>query len=216
MADCPLYLVHQTTAEGAGLVAAARAEGQSVVGETCPQYLLWTNDDLVEYGPVAVLAPPYRTVEDQEHLWAAIAAGEISVVGSDHAPHDKRELENVFSVPVGTAQVETMLPLLYDRGVNGGRITLPRLVAALCENPARVFGLFPKKGCLAVGSDADVVIVDPSADAAIAAEGLHSSMRYPSIYGAGRPWADLCTRFSVDLTCSGTEPCCPRRDAGSF
>ncbi len=92
VADCPLYLVHQTTAEGAGLVAAARAEGQSVVGETCPQYLLWTNDDLVEYGPVA-LAPPYRTVEDQEHLWAAIAAGEISVVGSDHAPHDKRELE---------------------------------------------------------------------------------------------------------------------------
>ena len=191
VADCPLYLVHQTTAEGAGLVAAARAEGQSVVGETCPQYLLWTNDDLVEYGPVAVLAPPYRTVEDQEHLWAAIAAGEISVVGSDHAPHDKRELENVFSVPVGTGQVETMLPLLYDRGVNRGRITLPRLVAALCENPARVFGLFPKKGCLAVGSDADVVIVDPSADASIAAEGLHSSMRYPSIYEGwqtlGRP-----------------------------
>lgn len=182
VAECPLYLVHQTTAEGARLVASARAEGQFVVGETCPQYLFWTNDDLVEYGPVGVLAPPYRTVEDQEHLWKAIAAGEISVVGSDHAPHDKRDLENVFSVPVGTPQVETMLGLLFDRGVNDGRITLPRLVAVLSENPARVFGLYPKKGSLEIGSDADVVILDPNLPAEIRAEGLHSSMQYPSIY----------------------------------
>jgi dihydropyrimidinase len=182
VAECPLYLVHQTTTEGARLVAAARAEGQFVVGETCPQYLFWTNDDLVEYGPVGVLAPPYRTLEDQEHLWKAIAAGEISIVGSDHAPHDKRDLENVFSVPVGTPQVETMLGLLFDRGVNEGRITLPRLVAALSENPARVFGLYPKKGCLEIGSDADIVILDPNLPAEIRAEGLHSSMQYPSIY----------------------------------
>ena len=118
VAECPLYLVHQTTAEGAQMVAAARAEGQFVIGETCPQYLFWTNDDLVAYGPVGVLAPPYRTVENQEHLWKAIASGEISVVGSDHAPHDKREQKNVFSVPVGTPQVETMLGLLFDRGVD--------------------------------------------------------------------------------------------------
>jgi len=182
VAECPLYLVHQTTTEGAQMVAEARAQGQFVIGETCPQYLFWTNDDLVKYGPVAVLAPPYRTVEDQEHLWKQIATGDISVIGSDHAPHDKRDLENVFSVPVGTAQVETMLPLVFDRGVNGGRITVQRLVAALCENPARVFGLYPKKGCLEVGSDADVVIVDPNLTGEIRAEGLHSVMRYPSIY----------------------------------
>ncbi len=186
VAKCPLYLVHQTTAEGAQMVAAARAEGQFVIGETCPQYLFWTNDDLVEYGPVGVLAPPYRTVADQEHLWKAIASGEISVVGSDHAPHDKRELENVFSVPVGTPQVETMLGLVFDRGVNQGRITLPRLVAALSENPARAFGLFPQKGSLEVGSDADVVIIDPNLPAEIRAENLHSSMKYPSIYEGWR------------------------------
>jgi dihydropyrimidinase len=189
--ECPLYLVHQTTAEGAAMVARARSDGQFVIGETCPQYLLWTNDDLVRYGPVAVLAPPYRTVEDQDSLWSALAAKEISVVGSDHAPHDKRELENVFSVPVGTAQVETMLPLLFDRGVNAGRITVQRLVAALCENPARAFGVFPRKGCLEPGSDADVVIVDPNLPMEINAERLHSSMRYPSIYEGwqtlGRP-----------------------------
>jgi dihydropyrimidinase len=191
VAECPLYLVHQTTAEGADLVAQARARGRFVIGETCPQYLLWTNDDLVRYGPVGVLAPPYRTVEDQDRLWQALAAGEISTIGSDHAPHDKRALDNVFSVPVGTAQVETMLPLMFDRGVNAGRLTIQRLVAAMCENPARAFGLFPRKGSLQPGSDADLVIIDPKLATDIRAEGLHSSMRYPSIYEGwqtlGRP-----------------------------
>jgi dihydropyrimidinase len=125
-------------------------------------------------------------VEDQNSLWSALAAKEISVVGSDHAPHDKRELENVFSVPVGTAQVETMLPLLFDRGVNAGRITIQRLVATLCENPARAFGVFPRKGCLEPGSDGDAVILDPNVPTEIRAEGLHSSMRYPSIYEGWR------------------------------
>jgi dihydroorotase-like cyclic amidohydrolase len=132
------------------------------------------------------LAPPYRTRDDQERLWEALAAREISTIGSDHAPHDKRELDNVFSVPVGTAQVETMLPLVFDRGVGGGRITVQRLVAAMCENPARAFGLFPRKGSLQVGSDADVVILDPDVGDEIHAELLHSSMRYPSIYEGWR------------------------------
>lgn len=191
VAECPLYLVHQTTAEGAELVARARAEGQFVIGETCPQYLFWTNDDLVRYGPVGVLAPPYRTVADQERLWEALAARELSTIGSDHAPHDKRQLENVFSVPVGTAQVETMLPLVFDRGVGTGRLTIQRLVATMCENPARAFGIYPRKGSLQVGSDADVVILDPNLGDEIRAEHLHSSMRYPSIYEGwqtlGRP-----------------------------
>jgi dihydropyrimidinase len=191
VADCPLYLVHQTTAEGADLVAQARAQGQFVIGETCPQYLLWTNEDLVRYGPIGVLAPPYRTVADQERLWEALAAREISTIGSDHAPHDKRELDNVFSVPVGTAQVETMLPLIFDRGVGSGRLTIQRLVAAMCENPARAFGIYPRKGSLQIGSDADVVIIDPNLGDEIHAESLHSSLRYPSIYEGwqtlGRP-----------------------------
>jgi dihydropyrimidinase len=188
VADCPLYLVHQTTAEGTEIVAQARAQGQFVIGETCPQYLFWTNDDLVRYGPAGVLAPPYRTVADQDRLWEALAAHEISTIGSDHAPHDKRVLDNVFSVPVGTAQVETMLPLVFDRGVNGGRITIQRLVAAMCENPARAFGIYPRKGSLQIGSDADVVIFDPNLSDEIRAERLHSSMKYPSIYEGWQTW----------------------------
>lgn len=188
LVDCPLYLVHQTTGEAVDMVRAARDAGQFVVAETCPQYLLWTNDDLVAKGPVAVLAPPYRTKWDQEQLWKGIAEGVVATIGSDHAPHDKRELDNVFNVPVGTPQVETMLPLMFDRGVNSGRITLPRLVAALCENPARTFGLYPKKGSLNVGSDADLVVLDPAAAVEIRADKMHSSKRYDNIYDG---WTSL-------------------------
>jgi dihydropyrimidinase len=188
LVDCPLYLVHQTTGEAVDMVRAARDAGQFVVAETCPQYLLWTNDDLVAKGPVAVLAPPYRTKWDQEQLWKGIAEGVVATIGSDHAPHDKRELDNVFNVPVGTPQVETMLPLMFDRGVNSGRITFPRLVAALCENPARTFGLYPKKGSLNVGSDADLVVLDPAAAVEIHADKMHSSKPYDNIYDG---WTSL-------------------------
>ena len=182
LVDCPLYLVHQTTGEGVDLVRRALDTGQFVIAETCPQYLLWTNDDLVAKGPTAILAPPYRTKWDQEQLWRAISEGVVATIGSDHAPHDKRVVDNVFDVPVGTPQVETMLPLMYDRGVNSGRITLPRLVAALCENPARAFGLYPKKGSLNVGSDADLVVLDPAAPREIHADRTHSSQPFENIY----------------------------------
>jgi dihydropyrimidinase len=182
LVDCPLYLVHQTTGEAVPIVRDAVESGQFVVAETCPQYLLWTNDDLVRKGPAAVLAPPYRTKWDQDELWKGIAEGVVATIGSDHAPHDKGELGNVFNVPVGTPQVETMLPLIYDRGVNAGRLTLPRLVAALCENPARAFGLYPKKGCLDIGSDADLVILDPTMQVEINADRMHSSKQYDNIY----------------------------------
>ena len=186
LVQCPLYLVHQTTGEAVPMIAAARERGQIVIGETCPQYLLWTDDDLVEAGPVAVLAPPYRTTWDQDVLWRAIADGTIGVIGSDHAPHVKESLDNVFDVPVGTPQVETMLPLMFDRGVGRGRLTLPRLVAALCENPARAFGIYPKKGALDVGSDADLVILDPTREDEIRAGRMHSSRLYASIYEGWR------------------------------
>ncbi len=182
LVDCPLYLVHQTTGESVDIVRRAVDAGQLVIAETCPQYLLWTNDDLVAKGPIAVLAPPYRTKWDQERLWAGIAEGVVATIGSDHAPHDKASLANVFDVAVGTPQVETMLPLMFDRGVNAGRLTLPRLVAALCENPARAFGLYPRKGSLEVGSDADVVVIDPSATYEIRSDRMHSSKLYDNIY----------------------------------
>lgn len=180
VSDCPLYLVHMTTGESVAMIAAARERGDKVVGETCPQYLLYTNEDLLEYGTLGICTPPYRTKWDNDTLWKGLAEGVISTVGSDHSPHHrKNKMEpNIFKIPVGTPQVETMLSLLYGKGVSEGRITVQRLVAALCENPARVFGIFPRKGTLDVGADADVVIIDPAQEQTFDEKEFHSVVDY--------------------------------------
>jgi dihydropyrimidinase len=178
--DCPLYLVHMTTGESVAMIAAARDAGQHVVGETCPQYLLQTNESLLAYGTLGICTPPYRTQWDNDTLWQGLSDGVISTVGSDHSPHprEKKMEPNIFKIPVGTPQVETMLPLLFGKGVSEGRITIQRLVAVLCENPARVFGLYPRKGTLDVGADADVVIVDPTRELTVKEDQLHSVVDY--------------------------------------
>lgn len=185
LVECPLYLVHQTTGEAVPMIERALDRGQHVIGETCPQYLLQTNDDLLEQGPQAVLTPPYRTDWDLDVLWDAIRRGVITTVGSDHSPHpkEKKETGNIFTSPVGTPQVETMLPLMFGKGVSDGLITLPQLVAILSENPARVFGLYPRKGSLDVGADADVCIIDPAAELQIDEAKMHSNVDYNTYHG---------------------------------
>jgi len=185
LAQSPLYLVHQTTGEAVGIIGAARAEGQFVVGETCPQYLSHTKEILVEQGPLAICTPPYRNAWDVDQLWEGVRRGAISTVGSDHSPHPRETKlqENVFKTPVGTPQVETMLRVMFHRGVVEGRITLQRLVAVMCENPARVFGLYPRKGTLEIGADADVVVLDPRREWVVAVEDLHSSVDYNTYAG---------------------------------
>jgi dihydropyrimidinase len=156
-----------------------------VVGETCPQYLELTDDEYLRQGPVSKMAPPYRTKWDNDTLWEGLASGAISTVGSDHSPHPRRnkEKDNIFEVPVGTPQVETMIQVLYDRGVNRGRITLPRLVEILCENPAKCFGLYPKKGSLQVGADADLVLLDPARSETIDPANIHTTVDYNTYEG---------------------------------
>lgn len=182
---CPLYLVHMTTGESIDMIAAAQERGEPVVGETCPQYLLYTNEDLLAYGTLGICTPPYRTAWDNERLWEGLSNGTISTVGSDHSPHprDKKMEPNIFKIPVGTPQVETMLPLLYGKGVSEGRLTLQRLVAVLCENPARVFGIYPRKGSLDVGADADVVIIDPTKEKTFDESKFHSVVDYNTYHG---------------------------------
>lgn len=185
IAESPLYLVHQTTGEAVDIVGEARAGGQFVVAETCPQYLTHTKDVLIEQGPLAICTPPYREAWDVERLWQGVASGAISTVGSDHSPHPRESKlqENVFKTPVGTPQVETMLRVMFHRGVVEGRITLQRLVAVMCANPARVFGLYPTKGTLAVGADADVVVLDPRREWTVSLTDLHSSVDYNTYLG---------------------------------
>ena len=156
-AGCPLYIVHITIAEGVEVVRAARARGRDVLGATCPQYLTLTKDtDRVR----AKINPPLREPADQQALWRGLANGVLSTIGSDHAPTSLRHKQEFWSATVGVPGVETALPLLLSEGVNKGRLTLERLVEVTSLDPARIFGLYPKKGTLQVGADADLVVVD--------------------------------------------------------
>jgi len=176
--DCPLYIVHISTAKGAEVVAQKRSEGLLVYGETCPQYLSLTDAHLQRLGPLAKIGPPLRTDMDRFALWKAIQQGHIDVIASDHAPKDKKLNDPFFEAPFGSPQAETMLTICYDEGVNTGRIHPCKLVQVLSENPAKIFGLYPKKGTLEKGSDADLVLFDPSETVTIQARTQHSCVHY--------------------------------------
>lgn len=191
---CPLYIPHISAGRGLEPVRRARSAGLPVYAETCPQYLLLTEEDLFRWGPLAKIGPPLRTPEDNEALWKGIVDGTIDVVASDHAPKAKQRTEDFFEAPYGSPQAETLLPLMYDAGVNTGRITLPRLTRLLSETPARIFGLYPRKGCLEVGSDADVVILDPRLQHTLSGKTQHSRAGYTLYEGReclGGPWMTL-------------------------
>jgi len=179
--DCPLYIVHISTAKGAEVVKQKRSEGLLVYGETCPQYLSLTDADLQRLGPLAKIGPPLRTDMDRFALWKSIQQGHIDVIASDHAAKDKKPNDPFFEAPFGSPQAETMLTICYDEGVNRGRIHPSKLVQVLAENPAKIFGLYPKKGTLEKGSDADLVIFDPSETVTIQAQTQHSRVLY-SVY----------------------------------
>jgi dihydropyrimidinase len=185
MADCPLYLVHLSAKESMGPLRLLK--DQKIYAETCPQYLTLTDQEMVRRGPLAKIAPPLREREDTDALWYAISDGLIDTIGSDHAPYTpemKGSPEgNIFDVPFGAPGVETSLPVLYDEGLNKGRITICQLVKVMSENPAKIFGLYPKKGTVQVGSDADIIIFDPGCDWTIKAENLHSKSCYSLFEG---------------------------------
>lgn len=176
--DCPLYLPHNTTARAIPHIRRAQAAGLPVIAETCPQYLTLTEEIIAERGALAKIGPPIRTAQDRAGLWDALAEGVIQVVGTDHAPKEKDIDGDFLKQPFGSPQIETLLPLVYDGGVNAGRISPVRVAQVLCENPARIFGLYPQKGTIAVGSDADLVVFDPSREFTIRAENQHSNAGY--------------------------------------
>jgi dihydropyrimidinase len=189
VAGCPLYIPHVSAERALDVIAAARRAGRRVYAETCPQYLTLTNQDLLEKKALLKIGPPLREETDRDALWRGLAGGVLDTVASDHAAKDKRVDDDFFAAPYGSPQVETMLQLVHD-GVVRGRLTLERLVRVLCENPARIFGLYPKKGTLQPGSDADLVIFDPSARARIEHRTQHSRASYTAYEGrsvAGAP-----------------------------
>jgi len=196
--DCPLYVVHLSSKEGLERIVEARASGQQIWTETCPQYLLLSHADTLRLQGLVKIAPPLRTVEDNQALWQGLSQGVIGIVSTDHAAFDREKQKlaarSFAEVPFGCPGIETLLPLLYSEGVAKGRISLTQLVNLLATNPARQFGLYPRKGTLQVGSDADMVIFDPEAEWEITADKLHSAAGYSAFEGwraKGRPVISL-------------------------
>jgi dihydropyrimidinase len=203
---CPTYVVHLSTQLGLERIKQAQAQGQRVWTETCPQYLLLSDAEMARFGPLAKIGPPLRPEDgpDRDALWRGLEQGQVSIVASDHAPHPK-ELkqpgwDNIFvlpdgrSVPFGSPGVETLVPLMYSEGVVKRGLPIWWLARAMAENPARVFGLYPRKGVIQVGADADLFILDPKGDRIVTAREHRSNAGYTLFEGwrvSGRPWMTL-------------------------
>lgn len=175
---CPLYIVHLSTAKGVAPIERAKEEGRTVYVETCPQYLTLTNEALLQLGPLAKIGPPLRTEADRLTLWKAIQRGMVDTIASDHAPKVKKKDDPFFEAPYGSPQSETMLTITYDEGVNTGRIEVCKLAQLFSENPAKIFGFYPKKGAIQKGSDADLILFDPNRVHTIQHRTQHSKAPY--------------------------------------
>ena len=175
---CPLYIPHVTSRRSLRPIRRAQAEGLKVFGETCPQYLTLTEKIIEERGALAKIGPPIRSQSDQQALWKALEDGTLQVVASDHAPKKKDPKADFLSQSFGSPSIETLLTVTYDWGINRGLINLVRLAQVLSENPARIFGLYPQKGAILPGSDADLVVFDPCREYTILAENQHSQAGY--------------------------------------
>ncbi len=189
--DAPVYVVHLSTRAGLEEIRKARAAGQRRFGaETCPQYLLLDEAlyDDPQQGLKALMAPPLRAQADRDALWAALAGDELDTVATDHCPftfakQKQQGAQDFTKCPSGAPGVEERLILLYSEGVARGRITLPQLVKYACVNPARVAGLYPRKGAITPGADADLVILDPDREWTLTTERLHGNADYTCYEG---------------------------------
>jgi dihydropyrimidinase len=183
-----IHIAHVNTRFGARLIAKARRSKLAITGETCPHYLIFTDDVYKSGRPESayyVLAPAIRGPEEREGLWVALAENDLQMVATDHCPYtSKQKLQGTKDfrlVPGGASGIETSLSLLYTYGVRRGRLSLERLVETMSTNPARIFNLYPQKGTIAVGSQADLIIFDETGRTNIEAGKLHSRTDH-SIY----------------------------------
>jgi len=186
-AGCPVHIVHCSTARSVALVAEARDNGQVVSCETCPQYLLL--DNTLYEGPEPwryILQPPLRDPEEPDRLWALVEGGVVDLIATDHCDYTRAEKvaqDDFTQTPGGLPGMETLLPLMVTYGVVEGRLTFPQLAGLVSANPARVWGLWPRKGALLPGSDADVVVYDPEPQGLVSADALHHLAGYTPYEG---------------------------------
>jgi len=186
IADVPVYIVHLSAAEALEMVTEARDRGLPAYAETCPQYLFLSYDNYEEpgfEGAKYVMSPPLRPKETQDRLWRGLAFNDLQAISTDHCPFCMKEQKTLgtddFSkIPNGAPGIETRMSLVYDGGVRTDRISLNRFVELTSTSPAKIFGLFPRKGTIAPGSDADIVIFDPNRTSTLSARTLHMKVDY--------------------------------------
>jgi dihydropyrimidinase len=197
-ADSPVYIVHMNVGGEVDMLKYARERGVKVMGETCPQYLFFTIDDLRRAdGAKWICSPPMRTAQDNVRLWEGLSEGILQTIGTDHCPfffdgtrpivYEGREIvipgkelgkADFTKIPNGLPGVEDRLPVLWTTGVRAGKLTPNQFVAYNSTNPARIFGLYPRKGALLPGSDADIVIWDPEKKVSYGVAAAHQRTDY--------------------------------------
>lgn len=189
--DAPIYIVHLSCRESLVEVLRARANGHQVLAETCPQYLLLSDACYNQPGFLGakyVMSPPLRPAQNQPVLWEGLAQGVLQVVATDHCPFNfkgQKDLgQDIFTrIPNGIPGIETRMALIYSSGVKQGRISLNQFAAVTATYPAKIFGLYPQKGTIAIGSDADIVIFDPKLEKTITQEILNENVDYTPYEG---------------------------------
>ena len=203
MAGVPIYIVHLSAAHALEQVKEARDRGLPAYAETCPQYLFLSYDNYEEpdfAGAKYVMSPPLREKWHQDVLWKGLAKNDLQVISTDHCPFcmaDQKILgkDDFSKIPNGAPGIETRLTLVHDGGVRPGRITMNRFVELCSTTPAKMFGLFPRKGTIAVGSDADIVVFDPNRKTTLSHKTLHMKVDYNPYEGrtvTGSPSHVIC------------------------
>ncbi|HVF43777.1 MAG TPA: dihydropyrimidinase [Pyrinomonadaceae bacterium] len=190
MAEAPVYIVHLSCAEALDQVREARDRGLPAFAETCPQYLFLSIDDYGEgfEGAKYVMTPPLREKWNQQELWKGLRTDDLQVISTDHCPFcmkEQKELgrDDFSKIPNGAPGVEHRMSLIYDGGVAQNRVSLNRFVELTSTAAAKMFGLFPRKGTIAVGSDADIVVFDPERTQVISASTHHMNVDYSAYEG---------------------------------
>jgi allantoinase len=206
---CKAHIVHMSIPQGAAAVRAAKDEGIDITVETCPQYLGLNEDDLREMGGVAKCDPPVRSKKLVDELWNYVIDGTVDMLASDHSPHpfDRKvvEADNFSYASEGVTGLQTMMPVAITEGVHKRGMSLNRLVEISSLNPAKRFGLFPRKGTLLVGSDADFIILDLNKEWVCKAEEMHYLNKHTPF--SGRTFKGLIEKTFVrgNLVCDNNE-----------
>jgi len=182
-----VHISHLSTHEGVEAIRKAKHEGVKITAETCPHYLTFTRKDMKKQGPYLKMNPSLKGPKDVAALWRGLRDGTVDIVTSEHAPGTRAEKEpgwkDIWKAWGGVPAIETMLPILLSEGVNKHRITLPTLHRVCCENPARIFGFYPRKGVIQEGADADLVILDVKLRRKVKAADLHQKVDWTPYEG---------------------------------